>query len=265
MKHIIILIVCSMFIFSTVVVYAAPVGNVAKANILKKGLIIKDEASKFGVAIEPEVDIVFDRNLEDQAGDTKYGFYGGKTGLIFGNRAVLYGICGAANAEQKFRISGREIEWETETDLVWGAGATLIIYEKEIDIREKGILTIGIDGRYRRSDLDTDKIIVDGTNYNLPDATISGTKFDSSEWQVALGVSYQMDKLIPYAGVKYSDIRGKAETTISATEYSRDFETEHKTGIFAGCDILITDSVSAYAEGRFIDETALSAGATIRF
>lgn len=265
MRDIKVLVICLLVIFSTICTYAAPVGNIATAKVLKKGLIIKDEASKFGIAIEPEVDIVFDRNLKDQKGDTKYSFYGGKAGLIVTNKAVLYGLCGAAGAEQKFKISGSEVEWETDTDLVWGAGATLIIYEKEIDIREKGILIIGIDGRYRRSDLDVDKIILDGTNYNLPEATISGTKFDSSQWQVALGVSYQMEKLIPYAGVKYSDIRGKAETTISATEYSKDFEAKYKAGMFAGCDILITDSVSAYAEGRFIDETALSAGATIRF
>lgn len=257
--------ICWLFIFSTVLAYAAPVGNITTPKILKKGLVIKGEESQFGLVIGPEVDIIFDHQLKDQEDDTEYKFFGGKAGVIIGDKALVYGLCGAAGAEQKFEILGKKVEWETEIDIAYGAGASLIIYEKEIAVREKGILRIGIDGRYRSSDLDVDKIILNGSGYGSSDASVSKSKFDCSEWQVALEVAYQTDRIIPYGGVKYSGIGGKAEATISGTEYSKDFDLKHEVGIFAGAEVLITDAVSAYAEGRFIDETALSAGAIIRF
>lgn len=265
MKQMLILLICALFIFSAVLAYAAPVGNIATAKALKKGLVIKDEESQFGIAIGPEIDIIFDRNLKDQVEDPGYQFFGGRAGLIVGNKAIIYGLWGVGDAEYEFEISNNEVEWRTETDLVWGAGGTLIVYENEVSVRGEGMLRLGIDGQYRSSDLDIDKVVFGGVNYNPSDAALSGVKFDHKEWQVALEVSYQADRIIPYGGVKYSDIDGKAAATISGREYSRDFEPEQNIGIFAGVDFLITDTVSVYAEGRFIDETAFSAGGTIRF
>lgn len=265
MKRLGVFFLCISFILSAGMAYAAPVGNIATPKVLKKGIVIKGEGSQFGIVLEPEIDYISDRNLKGQKDDTEYRFFGGKAGIVLGDGAVLYGLCGAADAEGKFKISGKEVKWETDSDLAWGAGATLIIYAKEIIVREKGLFTIGIDGRYRSSELDVNKVVIDGTAYELSDLAVTATKFDCDEWQVALELAYQADRIIPYAGIKYSDVSGKAETTISGTKYSEDFGAEEKVGIFAGCDILIADSISAYAEGRFIDETAFSAGATIRF
>lgn len=264
MKQIGIWLVCALFVFSSIAAYAAPVGNIATPKILK-GLMLKDEESQFGIAIGPEIDVIFDRSLEDQVGDPRYQFLGAKAGLVVGEKAILYGIFGAGSAEYEFELLSNEVEWKTETGMVWGAGATFILYEKEIAVREKGMLRVGIDGRYRVSDLDLDKVVFGGVNYDPSDAALSGVTFDCKEWQVALEVAYQTGKITPYAGVKYSDIEGKAEATILGTEYSRNFEPRENVGVFAGADILITDSVSVYAEGRFFDESALSAGGTIRF
>jgi len=41
--------------------------------------------------------------------------------------------------------------------------------------------------------------------------------------------------------------------------------SENVFGVFFGCDILPMDKLSLNIEGRFIDETAVSAGLTWRF
>jgi hypothetical protein len=244
-----------------------PVGNIAEPAILKKGLIFKDEKSSFGIAVAPEADVVLDRNLKDQKKDTQYWFYGGRAGIIITDKAFLYGICGAANAKQEFKnISGSVVRWDTDLDLSWGAGATLIVYEKEITIRDKSILRVGLDGRFRQSDLDVDKVIRDGVEYKKSDNTVTTTKFNYQEWQAALAISYIFnDRIIPYVGVKYSDVTGKAKAIISGTEYSKNFKPQDNVGVFVGGDVVMGDSFSLYVEGRFIDETAVSAGGTIRF
>lgn len=266
MKRSGVLFICLVFILSTGIAYAAPVGNIAMPKALKKGLIIKGEESQFGIVLGPEVDYNFNRDVKDQEDDTEYKFLGSKAGVVLGDRAILYGICGLADAEWKLKVSSNEVKWETDSDLTWGVGGTLIIYAKEIIVREKGLLMIGIDGRWRRSELDVDTVILNGRTYPLSGPYVTSTKFKCDEWQVALELAYhQADNFIPYAGVKYSDMNGEASATIVGTKYDKDLGAEDKIGIFAGCDVLIADSISVYAEGRFVDETALSAGATIRF
>lgn len=265
MKRLGVLFICLAFILSTGIAYAAPVGNIAMPKVLKKGLIIKGEENRFGIVLEPEVDYIFDRHLKDQKDDTEYKFLGGKAGVVVGDRAFLYGICGFADAEWKLKVSSNEVKWETDSDLAWGAGGTLIIYAKEIVVREKGLFTIGVDGRFRRSELDVDTVVLDGKTYPLSGPYVTSTKFKCDEWQVAVELTYQADRFIPYAGIKYSDVSGETAATISGKKYDKDLGADDNVGIFAGCDILIADSMSVYVEGRFVDETALSAGATIRF
>jgi hypothetical protein len=235
--------------------------------MIKKGLVISDEKQDFGIALGPEVDYIFDHNLKAQnkRDDTEYRFWGGKGGIFLFDKAYIYGFCGAADAEYKFKVSGSDVTWHTETEIGWGGGATVIVYEKEIIVRDKAILRIGVDGKYRNSDLGVDKITINGLNINATDASVTEKSFKSDEWQIAVGLSCQFDRLVPYGGVKYSDIEGEAIASVSGTGYKADFAAEDKFGTFCGIDVLFGDSFSAYVEGRFVDETAISGGATIRF
>ncbi|NQT95906.1 MAG: hypothetical protein HQ572_05590 [Candidatus Omnitrophica bacterium] len=265
MKRYLVLLICLAFILTTTCIYAQPVGNPAKPAILKKGLLFKGENQEHGILIDPEVDLVFDRRLKHQDADTEYRFYGGKAGLVIWDKLFLYGIAGTAEAEQKFQNSGRKVTWDTDYGLAWGGGATLIIYEKDIEIREKAKLRIGLDGRYRHSELDVDNIIVDGVTYSVPSSTLASAGFDYNEWQGALGVSVEFEQFVPYIGVKYAEPDGHATATFDTVEYTEEFGADDNIGIFFGSDYVVSDSIAVYVEGRLIDETALSAGGTIRF
>lgn len=266
MRFLLISVVCIAFISYTSISYALPVGNIGSPASFKKGLIVKDKDSRFGVILGPEVDLNSDRNMKHQAKDTEYSFYGGKGGIIIADRTCLYGFFGTADAEQKYSISSSKVEWDTKTDFAWGAGGTLVIYEKDVQYSDyKAVLRIGVDGKYRSSDLGVDKVKVDNAVYDSDDAALTEKEFNCDEWQVAVGASYQFDTFSPYGGVKYSDASGKAKASVSGTPYEYDFNPKSNFGIFAGIDVLAFDCLSIYAEGRFIDETAFSAGAILRF
>lgn len=265
MRRLLGLFICTMFIISTSLAFAAPVGNIATPSVLKKGLIIQDEQSQYCIIAASENDITWDRKLKSQYSDAQYNFFGGKVGIVMMDRYVAYGILGAGQAKQKFTISGIQIKWDTKYDLVWGAGGTAMLYETNVKELWNGILRIGVDGRYRQSHLDVDKIVAVPGNFDARTATPSSPKYELGEWQVAAALSYQVEKFIPYVGCKYSDATGAAKVTAGGKEFKVDFENEDNFGIFAGVDLAFNDSVMINAEGRFIDETALSASATIRF
>lgn len=246
------IIVCLVFFFCVSTIYAAPVGNIATPAVLKKGLVIQGQEGQYAIIATSENDITYDRNLENQDADTQFLFFGGKLGLMFMDRYIIYGVLGSGQASQKFQFTNLKVKWDTDYDFVWAVGGTVMAYETELEQMWKGILRIGLDGRYRQAHLD-----VDDPN--------QAPNYEFEEWQVALAVSYQIDQFIPYAGVKYSDATGDATATIAGSEYKIDFENDDNVGIFVGGDYLIDDSVMINIEGRFIDETAISAGATIRF
>jgi len=259
------LLMCLLLIAGISVAYAAPVGNIATPSVLKKGLIIQDEQGQYGVIVESENDITWDRNLKDQYSDTEYSFFGGKCGILFMDRYIAYGILGAGKALQKFQADGNNIKWDTDYSFVWGIGGTAMLYETKVQELWNGTFRIGLDGRYRQSHLDVDKVTGDSTNFNLTPSAVTSSKYELDEWQVALAVSYQIENVIPYVGVKYSDTTGEAETTANGTEYKVDLEADDNVGIFTGCDLVLNDMFSINVEGRFIDETALTAAAAIRF
>ena len=266
MRKIIALAICLGFILSVSAAYAAPVGNIATPSILKKGLVMKDGQSNWGVIAGPEVDLNWDRNLKNQQDDTEYFFYGGKIGLLLMDRFIPYSILGAAKGKkQTFQVNSNKVQWETDYDFVWGAGGTLMLYETEPGQVGEGILNVGVDGRYRQSHLSIDAVTLDGAAHKSGDASLTSSKFELEEWQIALEVAYQYKQVVPYVGVKYGDATGEAEATINGAKFKNDFENKDNVGIFVGGDIMINDSVTANIEGRFIDETALSLAGTVRF
>jgi len=264
MKKLIAIIISFGFVLSVTAAYAAPVGNIATPSTLKKGIIYKDEGGKFAVIAGGEVDLTWNQNLKRQNDDTEYYFYGGKIGVLMFDRIMPYAILGAAEAKrQTFTIDGTKIKWDTKYDFVWGVGGTAMLYETKLEGMGNGTLRIGVDGKYRQSKLRVGDIVRD--DIQIAESSVTQARYNLEQWQVALAVSYQMDQIIPYVGVKYSDATGEAKATINGALYKNDFENKDNVGIFVGGDILLNDSFTANIEGRFIDETALSLGATLRF
>jgi hypothetical protein len=265
MRKIVGLLICLAVILFVAYAEAAPVGNIATPAVLKKGLVIQNEKGDYGIVAGPEIDVTFDRNLKSQDGDSEAQFYCGKVGILLMDKFIAYSVLGAAKAEQKFKISNNKVKWDTDTNFTWAIGGTVMLWEKAVATPWNGTLRVGVDGRYRQAHLDVDKIKLNDTEYKSTNASVTSTHYEFEEWQAALGVSYQVEKLIPYVGVKFSDATGDASTTISGTTYKIDFDNKDNFGIFAGIDFLAADWGTLNVEGRLIDETALTAGATLRF
>ncbi|MBF0387991.1 MAG: hypothetical protein HQL20_09095 [Candidatus Omnitrophica bacterium] len=81
------------------------------------------------------------------------------------------------------------------------------------------------------------------------------------EWQAAPYIAKEMGAFTPYAGVKYSQVSLRSNVDGEKTKFS----SENNAGVFLGTDINWGKSVIINFEGRFIDETALSARATFKF
>lgn len=266
MKKLLVIAVCLGFLLSVTAAYATPVGNIATPSLLKKGLIIKDEQSQYGVIAGAEVDLDWDRNLKNQDEDTEYYFYGGKIGILLMDRFIPYTVLGAAEAKkQRFKVGSDKVEWKTDYDFVWAVGGTALIYSTQPGQLGEGVLSFGVDGRYRQSHLKIDAVELNGTNYDHDSASLTNSKYELEEWQIAGELAYQYKQIVPYFGVKYSDATGEAKATIAGTSYKNDFEGEDNVGIFVGGDIVINDCFTANVEGRFIDETALSIAGNLRF
>ncbi len=272
MKHLIGLFVCLALIVGVTAAFAAPVGNIAipSKGMLKRGVVVEDvEDSQFSLVIGPEVDVILDRKLEGRIGDNEFNFFGAKIGATVANRGLVYTLLGLGDAKQEFTVSGSSVEFDTDTEFIWGAGGTVIVWEYEpFDASmDEHMLRIGVDLRYRRINLDIEKLTVGGTTYEESGeaSVLSSASYEANEWQIASAVSYQFNNFLPYIGLKYSDIDGDAKALVSGTEYKHDFDPEYQIGIFLGMDLTIGDSASLNVEGRFIDEEALTLGASVRF
>jgi hypothetical protein len=88
-------------------------------------------------------------------------------------------------------------------------------------------------------------------------------KVTLEEWHVAPFVGLKIGDFIPYAGVKYSDLKLKARGEIFIQESK--LEADDHLGTFIGLTYGGIDKLKLYLEGRFIDETAFSFGLTYRF
>jgi hypothetical protein len=265
MKRLIAIFICLGFVLSITVAYAAPVGNIATPSTLKKGIIYQPEDNAFAVVAGGEIDLTFDRKIKHQTNDTKFNAYGGKIGILLMERFMPYTVLGVGQAEYKETILGTDVKFETKYDFVWSVGGTVMLYETKPGEMGDGIFRIGVDGRYRQSDLDLDKVTIGGTEYKKSDLGLTKADLDIKEWQIALGLSYQVQQFIPYIGVKYSDLRGDVIAADSTGEYKDKIKADNNVGIFVGGDLVINDTVSANIEGRFIDETAMSFGLLVRF
>lgn len=82
------------------------------------------------------------------------------------------------------------------------------------------------------------------------------------EWQVAPYVGYKLGNFVPYFGVKYSDLVAKTKDNEGDWEK---YKADDNVGVFLGTDYKIGENWKLNLEGRFIDETAMSFGATYKF
>jgi len=236
-------------------VFAAPVNNVVSG----------EQKEEYGFKVTAEADFISERELDfaNENIDIEARFYEAKISYTIMDGVVVYALLGS--------ISDTVItEKEADNDInkyflddgfAWGFGASALIREFDNGIR------IGIDGKYRAAEADLTEIDINGTKYGL--SSISDITGDYEEWQFALGIAKEFGeavKFTPYGGVKYSDVEVQAKGTIAGTTYeTASINSKDTVGGYAGAEVAFNDNLSLYAEGRFVDETAVSTGLTWKF
>ena len=138
-----------------------------------------------------------------------------------------------------------------------GVGAGAILFEG-------GCANLGIGSRYSSCHYEPLWLTIDGVN-----ASVAGAHFHWDEWQINLDVSYKIDLLIPYLGIKYSNAQTKLwqfpagiAAGGSGTNY---FENRVPVGMYIGCTLSTGKYFMMNIEGRFIDEEAITVSGDLRF
>jgi opacity protein-like surface antigen len=109
----------------------------------------------------------------------------------------------------------------------------------------------------------------DGSIFEIDGDDITGN-VTFHEWHVAPYVAYKIGNFVPYVGGKYSDMRMHYKTKYVNTAVTPDdnkpkFKADDNVGIFCGMNYNVGQHLMLNVEGRFIDETAMSFGASYRF
>lgn len=210
---------------------AAPVGNPAQLQT--------DEEQTFKVGYEGEY--VVERELkrgelEDGQSHAVKMAYGVGPGEV-------YGLLGATEFEVNQTAN---THYNTDYGFLYGGGARAQLWNNL-----EGT-AIGVDGRYRRSEPDVDEAMIGGTSVTRSDVTYQ-------DWQVALGISQEIGNVVPYGGVKYSDV------DISDVSGFADAESDHVIGPFAGVTAMATENLAFNIEGHYYDETSVTGGVTWQY
>lgn len=90
-------------------------------------------------------------------------------------------------------------------------------------------------------------------------------KVTFQEWHIAPYIAKKLGNFVPYLGVRYSDLRQNYKVVLEDEGSKMKFKADDNVGVFVGTDYKLGESWKINLEGRFIDETAMSLGATYKF
>lgn len=153
-----------------------------------------------------------------------------------------------------------EAEYELESAFIWALGFKLMF-----PLRNNWM--VGADAQYLTHENDSSgKMKVrfyDSAGdllpaYSIDESTDDAGTFTISEWHIAPFVAKDFGKVVPYLGVKYSQLEIEPEDGDS-------IDAEENVGIFVGANFKLNERFYLNLEGRFIDETAASLAAMCAF
>ena len=252
MKRILTPLVVALVWFSSA--FALYNGNPAEPELIEEGLFIPDDFC-LAVKLGYQGDIVFDRKLRAYNGasgrmdESRLYIQQGVLTLNMIQKLELYVSLGAINAffTNRPHFDEKRREYQTDNRLAWGTGGRLVLFNWDA-------ATVGLNGSYFQ-----------GYPHLKWDA-LNGVSFPSEanvkyhEWQVGLGVSYQVDLFCPYISATYSDVRARISRISSNMQlHSSHFKmrSRDKFGMALGCSLTNAKIVDINLEVRLIDEAAV--------
>lgn len=223
-----------------------------------------------------EVEILFDRDISADASSnmviTSAEWYMSKVSWSFRNRVEPYIKFGLAHFKTEWTEAGQKAKLESDTKFAWGVGLKALV----LNLEAPHIKLIA-DGFYRMADVDAESGSYGGSTVTLDS---NKSRFLIRDWHIALAGATEIDisgsargeflgisSLVPYIGIKYSDLNGRIRQTISDALYHNPgkIEAADNIGFFVGCDFVGPNSVVLNIEGRFLDEEAVTVGLSALF
>jgi hypothetical protein len=219
----------------------------------------------------------------------------GQLTLNLMDRFDVYGWAGARSSEVAKQLAFnviapivgpislpvRELSVTTKESLAWGVGARAVLWSS-------GNTAIGCDGQYAQSNAKFRSFTFNGVPIqasglvdfvtNLP-LDPSQFRDETREWQVSLGISHRICWMTPYVAVKYSDYESRVKgpeigvpiaipggpTVIAPLNPNHKARSRNNVGFVCGVSIVDAERMHVTAEGRFVDERALTVAADFRF
>jgi len=246
------LIVLLCVFFTTTSVYAASIGGA-------------ETQGKGKVAIGLDQEFVFNRDIEFDKANWDLGTISiNKVKISSLSRTMAktsYGVLDNLDVYVKLGLA----DFKSETSYS-GARTGKSIY----DAKNAFAYGLGMKGVY---DLANDWLIGADLQYlrhrhnwsPKGDRSGEGDKATIQEWQIAPYLAKRLGNFVPYAGVKYSDVRMKTRWAGKDAGDWEKYKAKDNFGMFAGTGYKLNDQLSLNVEGRFIDETAISFGCTYKF
>lgn len=240
---------------------ALPVGNPAEPQIIDQGFWISQDAL-VGVKLGYEGDRVADRkmrangNAHGRVDQMSLAFDQGVITFNYLDRLELYGSLGSMNGELSLRprIDNQRRHYQTHDGLTAGGGGRFLL-------AQWGKAVIGIDGKVQWGNPGMKWVTVNGQSFN------TGGHLKYLEWQVSFALSYTVDWLTPYLGVKYSNAHATVNK-ISRAVYPRshfNMMNRDRFGMALGATLSPCKKFDLFAEVQMIDEQAFSFGGNVRF
>jgi len=193
--------------------------------------------------------------------ETEKGYYAGMKaayGLL--DNLDVYVRLGAADYEVKGQIftgstPGDKLKFDTDTDFAYGLGL-----KGTYPLKNDWLL--GCDLQYRRSKHEAEH---KSTPVSGAEETTTYKSFVQQEWHIAPYLARKIGSFVPYLGVRYSDAKLEIKNPASSDFGEVEQEADDNVGVFLGTDYKMGETCSLNLEGRFIDETAMSAGISWKF
>lgn len=261
--------------------FAATVGNSSDMSLPEESLFLKNKAVaeeldlyevNMNIKASVDVEIVTQRKLKSSVEVSNAKLENQalmfKLSNNFSNVFEPYVKIGTSNFEAKWSQNGHNITVDSDPGFVWGMGAKAKVAEFE-NQRVK----VTLDAQYRISEMDVDKIKIDGDsasymceNFNIRELALS--LIASKKYIFPVG--YKDWYIVPYLGATFCNTKADVAFTQPSTGllYSTyDASDRNPAGMVLGLDIMSSIS-SAFLwsfELRLINETAFSIGGTMKF
>jgi hypothetical protein len=234
---------------------AMSVGSPSAASWMHKGLI-QPCLHRFSLRAGIEEDFVHDARLFQSSSRrvdlyTKWCHGIGLT-FSFLQRFDVYGVGSYSQIESHWRFPNgpaiERIEIKTDWAPNWSLGArgTLL---------EWNCVLLGMGTKWSTYQSSFERWQVDGSSFD-----VALGKLRQVEWQATSDLSFQIDYLAPYVGIKYDCLITHLDPGLGKQEglVSEKFKKRGHTGLYIGCTFSKGSFAFLNLEARFIDEEAWS-------